>query len=150
MDVNIGKNIVLAVDVIALPAAALDHIIYIGLRNVLMDSHASITRETNPADFEAAARAMAEKKLAALMSGEVRAVGTRSRESDPVRAEAMRIAMDRAKARAKAAGKKLDPKALRAEAIRLVGENPAFMSLAQKHIDEARAIGEELGGEIGD
>lgn len=142
MDVNIGKTITLQVNVNDLPANALEHVIYIGLRNVLMDSHASVTKETNPDDIVAVARAMAEKKLAALMSGDVRVTSTRERVGDPVKVEAIRIAMAPAKtALVKAGNAKPDGKAIRAKAILLVSANPAYMSLAQKHIDEAKALG---------
>ena len=90
MDVKIGKGLEITVDVDALPEAARNHVIYMGLRNILMDSHASITKETNPTDYADVAMAMAEKKLASLMAGEVRTVT--SREGDPVKAEALRMA----------------------------------------------------------
>lgn len=90
MQVNIGKGIELAIDATALPANALEHVIRIGLRNVLMDAHASITEKEFPVESERqdAARAVAEKKLAALMAGDVRVAGTRGpRAGDPVSAE---------------------------------------------------------------
>lgn len=114
MDIVVGKGITLAVDVDALPGNALEHVIRIGLRNILMDAHAG---ESDPA----AARAKSEKKLEALMSGEVRVAGTR--EGDPVRAEAMRIATDMVKAAIRKAGKKLsdyENSAIREKAVEVL------------------------------
>lgn len=136
MKVNIGKNIEMDVDFSAMPQAALDHILYIGARNILMDSHASITKESST-DVEADARAMADKKLAALMAGEVRVSG--SREGDPVRAEALRSATTVIVAALKKAGtiKKtadIDGKLLREKAAELIGKNDAFMTQARETI----------------
>jgi hypothetical protein len=92
--INIGKGIDMAVDVESLPAMALDHIIRIGLRNVLMDAHASITEKEYPdAGLRVeAARAVAQKKLEALMRGEVRVAGVRGPRGDAVATEMKRIA----------------------------------------------------------
>jgi hypothetical protein len=73
LQVAIGKGITLPVDVERLPQDVLDHVVYIGLRNVLMDSHASATAESGKD-----ARGMAEKKLASMYAGEVRAAGERT------------------------------------------------------------------------
>lgn len=136
--INIGKSIEIDVDFAAMPQAALDHILYIGARNVLMDSHASITRESNPDDLTEAATAMAMKKLDALMRGEVRVQSTR--EGDPVRAEAIRMAIDMIKAALRKTGRKVsdvDPKALREKAIGLV--TPELLAKAKARVDETRA-----------
>jgi biotin carboxyl carrier protein len=145
--VNIGKNIEMDVDFATMPQAALDHLLYIGARNVLMDSHASITKESNPSDTEAAARAMAEKKLAALMAGEVR-VST-AREGDPVRAEALRSATAVIVAALKKAGtiKKLadiDGKLLREKAGELIAKQPAFMEKARETVDARKSATVDL------
>jgi len=141
MLVNVGKGIEREIDVAKLPQAALDHAVYIGLRNVLMDSHASITTDEYPntAERTAAAEAMVDKKLAALMSGEVRVQSTR--EGDPVRAEAIRMATDQIKAIIKKAGKKVadyDAKAIREKAVARV--TPELLALARKRVDENRAV----------
>jgi hypothetical protein len=137
MKVNIGKTIEMDCDFDALPQSARDHIAYIGFRNVLMDCHASITKESNPDDFVAVATAMAQKKLAALMSGEVRV--SNGRESDPVRAEALRSASAVIVTALKAAGtiKKIadiDAKLLREKAAELVAKKPEFMDKARETI----------------
>lgn len=136
--VAIGKGIEMDVDFSAMPKTALDHILYIGARNILMDSHASITKESNPDDLEAAARAMAEKKLAALMAGEVRVSG--AREGDPVKAEAIRSASAVIVAALKKAGKikkvaDIDSKLLREKAVELIGRDESFMTKARETIE---------------
>lgn len=145
--VNIGKGIEMEVDFAAMPQAALDHILYIGARNILMDSHASITRESNPADLEAAAKAMADKKLTALMAGEVRVSG--AREGDPVRAEALRSATAVIIAALKKAGKikktaDVDSKLLREKAAELVAAKPEFMAQARETVDARKSATVDL------
>lgn len=138
MDVQIGKGITLSVDPATLPSTAMDHVLYIGLRNILMDSHAGIS--TDEPDYQAKARATAEKKLAALIAGEVRVASTR--EGDPVKAEAIRIATDRIKAALKKANRKVsdvDAKVMRAKAIELVAKDPSIMIMAQGRIEAVKA-----------
>lgn len=167
MKVNIGKGIELDVDVAKLAARlnnvemtagqrgndvapllietdnVLSHIFYIGLRNVLMDAHASVTRETNPNDMADVSRAVAEKKLTALYAGEVRVAGTR--EGDPVRAEAIRLATKAITIKLRAAGrqmKSVDPKALRAKAVELSAN---YLEQAATNVNAAKALATDLG-----
>lgn len=138
MQVNIGKGLEVEVDFTTMPQAAIDHILYIGARNVLMDSHASVTKETNPNDLQDVARAMAEKKLAALMSGEVRVASTR--EGDPVRAEAIRMATAQITALIKKAGRKVsdyEPKAIREKAVARI--TPELLAQARARVDQLKA-----------
>lgn len=89
MKVDIGKG--LSMDIPDdMPTNVEAHARYIGYRNILMDSHASATKDEHGEDYVNVARAMAEKKLAALVAGEVRVSGTRT--SDPVAREVRRIA----------------------------------------------------------
>ena len=94
MRVPVGKTIELDVDVTRfglpreLPANA-SHIVYIGLRNLLMDAHASVTK-SDP-DCVAKSRTLAERKLDALYRGEVRTVGA-PRAADPIASEIRRLA----------------------------------------------------------
>lgn len=156
MDVNIGKGITIPVTVEDLPPAALQHVIYIGLRNVLMDAHAGVTadsvRKDNPgASAEDIAtmvvdhsRATAEKKLASLLAGEVRTV--RERTGDPVRAEAMRMAIDavrvavrkRHAANQGPALKDVKPEAIRAAAEKIVDR---YLDAALRIVEERKALG---------
>lgn len=147
--VNVGKNIEIAVDFTTMPQSAIDHCLYIGARNILMDSHASITSDEYP-DAVArneAAMAMVQKKLDALMRGEVR-VST-SREGDPVRAEAMRLAsrvivdaMKRAGKIKKAAD--MDTKLLRNKSAELIASNEAFMIKAREYVESRKQTNVEL------
>ena len=94
MRVPVGKTIELDVDVARfglpreLPANA-SHIVYVGLRNVLMDAHASVTK-SDP-DCVAKSRTLAERKLDALYRGEIRTVSA-PRAADPIAAEIRRLA----------------------------------------------------------
>lgn len=145
MLVNIGKGIELDVDTTKLNEAVKAHVEYIGLRNILMDSHAGVTAEKSE-NVEADSRAMAEKKLAAMYAGEVRSVGTRT--GDPVKAEAIRLASDQIKAAARKAGKKvssIDAAALRAAAVALVEKTPAITELARKRVAEAKTVDTDAG-----
>lgn len=143
MQIQIGKGIDLSVDLDKLgmveneltnPVAR--HVVYIGLRNILMDAHASIT--TDEPDYQAKARAVAEKKLDALYSGEVRVAGTR--EGDPVRAEAIRLATAQVDAALRASGRKpskVDASKKREAVLKLV---PGLMEKAAARVAEAKAL----------
>lgn len=140
--VNIGKGIELDVDFSAMPKNALEHLLYIGARNVLMDAHAGVNAKAQPElsdeDIVAQSRAISEKKLAALMSGEVRVQSTR--EGDPVRAEAIAMAVAIVKGKIKAAGKKVadyESKAIREAALKLV--TPELLTQAKARVDEVKS-----------
>lgn len=141
MLVNIGKGIELDVDTTRLNQAVKDHVVYIGLRNILMDSHAGITADKSK-DVEADSRAVAEKKLDAMYAGEVRSAGTRT--GDPVKAEAIRLATDQLKAAYRKAGKgkvsAVDSTVWRQAAVALVDKTPAILELARKRVAEAKAV----------
>lgn len=103
MIINIGKEIDFAVDRAAIEKhpASVDHIWKIGLRNILMDSHASIKRDDyadnaeGKADWQEASRSMAGKKLTALMTGDVRTNAiVRLAKASPLEQEARRISRD--------------------------------------------------------
>lgn len=149
MKVNIGKGIELDVDVtkLGLPAestlsAVARHVIYLGLRNPLMDSHAGIT--TDETDYVAKSTAQAEKKLAAMYSGEVRAFGTR--EGDPVKAEARRLAVRAVEAAIKKAGKKVKDVERSAITEKANTVLERFMEQAKKNVDTAKAADISLDG----
>ena len=73
MLVAIGKGIELDVDVTRFNSEVHDHIVRTGLRNLLMDAHASATAKADPDNYINRSREMAEKKLASLYAGVVRA-----------------------------------------------------------------------------
>jgi hypothetical protein len=118
------------------------HTVKIGLRNILMDSHAGVTVEKFGDDYVNESRKVAETKLTALYAGEVRTAGTRT--SDPVKAEAMKIATGKVKTAAKKAGESYDAKQIRAMAESLVAKVPAITELAKKNVAENRALEVEV------
>ena len=140
MLINIGKGIELNVDTTRLgfptdlpPVAA--HTVMIGLRNQLMDSHAGMTAKDNPTDYVEKSEAIAKKKLEAMYQGEIRTVTTR--EGDPVKAEATRLAINAVKAALRKANRKADDKAIRAKAIEV---RERFMEQAAKNVEAAADI----------
>jgi hypothetical protein len=146
MKVAIGKGIELDVNHERFNADVLAHVIYIGLRNVLMDSHASHTKEADGDNFVANSRATAERKLEAMYNGEVRAIG--QREGDPVKAEAIRIATGHIKTALRKAGRKLadvDAKVIREKALDLIARNPSITVQAEKRVAELKATTVDLG-----
>jgi hypothetical protein len=151
MLVNIGKGIELECPRFEeFTADIQNHIVYIGLRNILMDSHAGVTAAAvgdgpdGDAEFRARAlsRAVAEKKLAALVAGELRT--TSARETDPVRAEAVKLAVGAIERKIRAAGKKVsdyDRKDIRDKALSILDK---FMDQARKNVEAAKAIEVEI------
>ena len=94
MLVAIGKGIELDVDVTRFNSEVHDHIVRTGLRNLLMDAHASATAKADPEGYVKKSRELAEKKLASLYAGIVRvqSVGGVAKPTDPVSAVIMRLA----------------------------------------------------------
>src|SRR5262245_44711305 len=90
----IGKGIELDVDVTRFNREVHDFILRTGLRNLLMDAHASATAKADPANYIKRSREMAEKKLASLYAGVVRAqtIGGPKTASDPISQVIMRLA----------------------------------------------------------
>ena len=94
MLVAIGKGIELDVDVTWFNNEVHDHIVRTGLRNLLMDAHASATAKAYPDDYIKRSQEMAEKKLASLYAGVVRAqsFGGAKAPTDPVALVVLRLA----------------------------------------------------------
>lgn len=151
MQIQIGKGITVDADLAKLglidegakgfASEVASHVVYIGLRNMLMDAHAGIT--TDEPDYQAKARAVAEKKLAAMYAGEVRVAGTR--EGDPVRAEAKRLALTMIKAQVKASGRKfadLDAAKVTEAVNKLI--TPELLAKAAERVAEAKAMQGDL------
>src|SRR5262245_15877733 len=90
----IGKGIELDVDVTRFNREVHDHILRTGVRNLLMDAHASATAKADPENYIKRSREMAEKKLASLYAGVVRAqtIGGLKTASDPLSQVIMRLA----------------------------------------------------------
>src|SRR5262249_7294747 len=94
MLVAIGKGIELDVDVSRFNGEVHDHILRTGLRNLLMDAHASATAKVDPEGYVKKSRELVEKKLASLYAGILRmqSVGGVAKPTDPVSAVVMRLA----------------------------------------------------------
>jgi hypothetical protein len=94
MLVAIGKGIELDVDVTQFNSEVHDHIVRTGVRNLLMDAHASATAKADPEGYVKKSRELAEKKLASLYAGIVRvqSVGGVAKPTNPVSAVVMRLA----------------------------------------------------------
>ena len=110
MLVAIGKGIELDVDPTRFNRDVMEHVVKIGLRNILTDSHANATQKADPQGYVAKSRELAERKLQSLYNGIVRtqAVGGPKAPTDPVSMVIMRLARktvqkDRAKDLAAAA-----------------------------------------------
>ena len=153
MKVAIGKGLELSVDLDKFDltetslSPVVQHVIYMGLRNILMDSHAAHTKEADGDQYVANSQATAERKLAALYNGEVRTVG--AREGDPVKAEAIRICIGHVKTHLRKAGRKLseiDAKVIREKATELLAKNPSIMAQAAKRVAELKATQVDVEG----
>ena len=132
--VNIGKGIELDVDFNRLPANAIAYLLNIGARNVLMDSHASMTAKDNPDDYVEKSREIAMGKLDALYKGEIRVGGGGGRTSDPVVKEARAIAAGLLKGKMKP-----DDDGYKAKLAELAG-NEKVVALAKKRVAESKEL----------
>ena len=94
LKVQIGKGLEMAVDTSRLNDEVRDHVIRTGLRNLLMDAHASATAKADPEGYVQKSRELAEKKLASLYAGVVRAqsFGGPKAPTDPVAMVILRLA----------------------------------------------------------
>ena len=124
---EIGKAGEMTINLGEMPETSLQYIFAYGLKQVLADAHSA-------AKTPEEARALSQKKLEALMRGEFRA--SSGRTSDPVLAEAKRLARAALEAALKAKGQKLAnvEKAAVADAV---------SKLVPRYMDEARAIVEK-------
>ena len=94
MLIPVGKGIELDVDVARFNTEVMDHIVKTGLRNLIMDSHASATQKADPTGYITKSRELAERKLASLYSGVVRtqAIGGPKAPTDPIAMIILRLA----------------------------------------------------------
>ena len=94
MLVAIGKGIELDVDVTRFNSEVHEHIVRTGIRNLLMDAHASATAKGDPDNYIKRSQEMAETKLASLYAGVVRSqtIGGPKTASDPISQVIMRLA----------------------------------------------------------
>lgn len=147
LNVEIGREITMAVDVESIPANVMQHVVYIGLRNILMDAHAGAAKVAESGgDVNEIARAMADKKLTAMMAGELRASTGGGRVGDPVRREAIILALFDVKKSWKAKpenkGRKwidVDQKKARDLAKALVANDAKYLARAKVRVESAMA-----------
>lgn len=123
--------------------AVKSHVLYIGLRNILMDAHASCKRETYGDDeitWRNNSKAMAEKKLAAMLAGEIRSnsSGPRASSLSPIDAEARRLARVAVYAHAKAKG--ITDKEKIAAAVAKYAAKPETIATATANVEAAKAL----------
>lgn len=142
LNVNCGKDIEVEIDVAKLPANVMDHVIYIGLRNVLMDSHAGVTKDKST-DVYGDSLAIVEKKLAAMYAGDIRVASART--GDPVRSLAIKLAADHLVKASKKKRSEIDAKALREAAIILLGRDSQFMDTARATVEATKGIESDIG-----
>lgn len=128
-----------------LEALSLDVCTYLlthGLKQMLNDTHAGVKAD----DPEAAQKAwsLAVKKADALKAGQVRSAGERT--ADPVKREALRMASETVLAKWKKAKdeRKDDAKAVRTAAKKLIAENGAYMAMAERRVEELKALGMDI------
>jgi hypothetical protein len=73
LEINIGKGLTMTVDPARFNSEVTAHVMKIGLRNILADAHANATAKADPTGYVQKSRELAEKKLAAMYEGIVRA-----------------------------------------------------------------------------
>src|SRR6266550_1700953 len=163
MNVNIGKGLAVDVDLARFTREVTDHVLYIGLRNILMDAHAGVNQNTVPknanghtltevewaAAIKEQSRGASEKKLAAMYAGELRAISERSRV-DAVEAEARQQALAALQAAVRKSGKKLNVFSTAQWAAQVTKNFPLYMENAAIVVKQREAATVELDmGELG-
>jgi hypothetical protein len=132
---TIGKGITLSIDETKIPAEVAAHCMVRGLQDILTDTHAGI--KVGSDNFVELSRAAAEKKLAALMAGELRVASTRT--SDPVAREAKAIAA----AYLKTKGVKTDADNYK-ELLAKVAATPSVVAKAQQRVQEVAELSTDI------
>jgi len=127
-----GKAGSFEINLAAMPEASLAYIFAYGLKQVLTDAHSAAKTPDE-------AKGMTGKKLDALMRGEFRV--SSGRTSDPVRAEAKRLARVAILAGLKARGMKAEAKAI-AEGVDKIADR--YMDEARKNVEAAGKVAEGL------
>ncbi len=142
MKVNVGRDITREVETERLNDEVMQHVIKIGLRNILMDSHAGVAKDGGTeAEIKARAEAIVDKKLDALYAGEVRTTGERTRTGDPVKREAKRLATEYAKKRPEWKG--LATAAFNDKVAQLLAlPNSQFLAIAEENVARMADLGD--------
>lgn len=138
--INLGSAGELAINVDDLPEVAREYIFAYGLKQILNDAHASVTKVTHPdeAKRNAAKVEAAQARWDRLVSGEIRA----SRASgDPIEREMRNLAERAVKDRIRQAGRKLkefEAEALEAATTKFLEANDKALREQAREIIEAR------------
>lgn len=162
MLIEIGKGLTIEVDCDKARAASPDvanRVDRIGFKNILQDSHASAVRSKFQSDkeYRDESMALAQKSLDAMYAGKVRAAkgATTRTPSDPIGAEAMRMARVAIYTAAKKDGQiakwgtafnlpftesKDSEKAIVAEAIKRYAALPGTIATATSTVDAQKAL----------
>lgn len=163
LNVDIGKALAFditpeQIETLLSHDAVKSRILYIGLRNILMDSHAGQSRDKFDSDlaWRDGSKAVAEKTLTAMLAGVVREKSSTPRTSamTPLMAEAVRLAKgvilpkqkDTVQMAKWAISFELEcktddeRKAVLIEAIKRYAAKPSTQELAQKNIDAKAAL----------
>jgi hypothetical protein len=125
---EIGKAGMIAIDLAKMPAESLAYIFGYGLKQVLADAHSAAK------DAETA-KQLSLKKLDALYEGKIRA--SSGRTSDPVLAEAKRLAKAAIEAALKAKKQTAEAKAITEAVAKLA---PNYMEKARENIEAAKEL----------
>src|SRR5262249_51140644 len=94
MLIPIGKGIELDIDPARFNDEVRNHVMKIGLRNLLGDAHANATAKTDPEGYIQKSRELAERKLQSLYNGVVRtqSTGGIAKPTDPLAQVILRLA----------------------------------------------------------
>jgi hypothetical protein len=132
------------VDPAQLPDHVRDHVWAYGLRQILNDAAASAKNADE-------AKGMADKRFANLLAGTLRA--SSGRESDPVKAEALRLATAKVHTALRAKGHKIadvKPAQIRELALGLIAKDESYMTTAKANVEAAKAITVDADDILGD
>jgi hypothetical protein len=132
------------VDPAQLPDHVRDHVWAYGLRQILNDAAASAKNADE-------AKGMADKRFANLLAGTLRA--SSGRESDPVKAEALRLATAIVHKALRAKGFKIadvKPAQVRELALAKIEKDPDIMALAKANVEQAKALSVDADDILGD
>jgi len=139
LNVKIGKGLSVDVNVDRLNETVMEHVTYMGLRNILMDSHASVKKDD--VDCKSKSMAIVQKKLEALYNGIIRIAGERA-SFDAVEGEARRLAMMALRAAFKKKGTKLSSITTAQWAIMIDARWEGYIKQAEKNLAELAALPE--------
>jgi len=137
MLVNCGKNITIDVDYSKLPENVKNHAMDLGIKSMLTDAHANVTKEEAGDNWAIDSLAVVEEKLAAMYTGDIRVASGRT--GDPARKLALESATDKLVAESGKKKSQIDAKLLRQRAIALITADPSYMATARETIEKTRA-----------